>query len=145
MTDVQAGLGVSQAKRLERFVARRRALAARYNELLRGLPVVLPFQHADSCSAWHLYVIRLQLDRIARTRAEVFHEMRARGIGVNVHYIPVPRHPYYGRLGFDASRWPEAERYYAEAISIPLHARLTDTEQDEVVAALRGSVGIASP
>jgi dTDP-4-amino-4,6-dideoxygalactose transaminase len=99
----------------------------------------------DSCSAWHLYVIRLQLDRIPRTRAEVFREMRARGIGVNVHYIPVPRHPYYARLGFDASRWPEAERYYAEAISIPLHARLTDTEQDEVVAALRASVGIASP
>lgn len=136
MTDIQAALGLSQASRLDAFLARRRALAARYDTLLHDLPLTLPYQMPGGCSAWHLYVVRLQQDRVRRTRAEVFRDLRARGIGVNVHYIPVPRQPYYADLGFDAARWPEAERYYEEAISIPLHAGLTDAEQDRVVAAL---------
>lgn len=142
MTDIQAALGLSQATRLDEFLARRRALAARYDQLLRGLPLTLPFQDADGCSAWHLYVVRLQLDRLTKTRAEVFRDLRARGIGVNVHYIPVPQQPYYRKLGFDPAQWPEAERYYNEAISIPLHARLSDREQDQVVEALRESLGL---
>jgi UDP-4-amino-4,6-dideoxy-N-acetyl-beta-L-altrosamine transaminase len=135
MTDVQASLGISQLARIDEFLERRRALACRYDEALRGLPVVPPFRHPDAESAWHLYVIRLSDG--AKRRAKVFAGMRARGVGVNVHYIPVHTQPYYRRLGFSPGSWPESERYYREALTLPLHARLTDAEQDQVVSALR--------
>jgi len=143
MTDLQAALGASQMRRLEAFVARRRELAARYDRLLAGLPVVRPWQHADGASAWHLYVIRLERDRIVRTHRDVFDALRAAGIGVNVHYIPVYTQPSYAGMTFRCGPWPEAERYYAEAMTLPLHAGLTDAQQDEVVSALRRA--IASP
>ncbi len=126
--------------RLDAFVQRRRAIAARYDEQLLGMPVTRPFQQPDSCSAWHLYVVRLDIASIGKTRREVFDAMRAQGIGVNVHYIPVHRQPYFERQGFRAGSWPEAERYYAEAISLPIFAALSEAQQDEVVAALRTSV-----
>jgi UDP-4-amino-4,6-dideoxy-N-acetyl-beta-L-altrosamine transaminase len=139
LTDLQAALGVSQMRRLGEFVARRRVLAARYDALLADLPVVTPWQHPDGASACHLYVIRLKLDAIARTHREVFETMRGEGIGVNVHYIPVYRQPYYARLGAYAP-CPEAERYYAEAISLPMFPALTEAGQDAVVRALRLAV-----
>jgi UDP-4-amino-4,6-dideoxy-N-acetyl-beta-L-altrosamine transaminase len=141
MTDVQAALGLSQMGRLEELLARRHALAARYDALLAELPVVLPWQHPDGYSGLHLYVIRLKLGEIRKTHREVFQAMRDAGIGVNLHYIPVPRQPYYERMGFKGSDFPEAERYYAEAISLPMYPALSDQQQDTVVAALRKACG----
>jgi dTDP-4-amino-4,6-dideoxygalactose transaminase len=141
MTDVQAALGLSQMSRLEELLARRHARAARYDALLAELPVVLPWQHPDGYSGLHLYVIRLKLGEIRKTHREVFQAMRDAGIGVNLHYIPVPRQPYYERMGFKGSDFPEAERYYAEAISLPMYPALSDQQQDTVVAALRKACG----
>ncbi|QPF93885.1 UDP-4-amino-4,6-dideoxy-N-acetyl-beta-L-altrosamine transaminase [Bradyrhizobium commune] len=136
MTDIQAALGASQLGRLDAFVARRRELAARYDALLAKLPVTCPWQHPDTNSAWHLYVIRLQRNEIKLTRRQVFEALRAAGIGVNVHYIPVHTQPYYQRLGFSTGMFPEAESYYQDAITLPLFSKMTDAEQDTVVAAL---------
>jgi UDP-4-amino-4,6-dideoxy-N-acetyl-beta-L-altrosamine transaminase len=140
MTDLQAVLGVSQMTRLDDYVARRHELAARYNELLANLPLTLPWQHPDSYSGLHLYVIRLQLERIGSTHREVFQSLREKGIGVNLHYIPVPTQPYYQQMGFGLRDVPEAERYYAEAISLPIFPTMDETQQDQVIAALRSSL-----
>ncbi|MFP5268884.1 UDP-4-amino-4,6-dideoxy-N-acetyl-beta-L-altrosamine transaminase [Coleofasciculus sp.] len=137
MTDIQAALGVSQLHRLDEFVERRRFLANRYNQLLQDLPIVLPWQHPDTNSSWHLYVIRLKLDKISKTHRQVFEELRLAGIGVNLHYIPVHTQPYYQKLCFRVGDFPKAEQYYQEAISIPLYAGLTKENQDTVVASLR--------
>jgi UDP-4-amino-4,6-dideoxy-N-acetyl-beta-L-altrosamine transaminase len=136
MTELQAALGVSQMTRLDAFVARRHEIAARYDELLADLPVTTPWQHPDSHSGLHLYVIRLQLDRIKRSHREVFESLRAQGIGVNLHYIPVHTQPHYQQMGFKAGDFPQAESYYAEAISLPMYPGLTAAQQDEVVRAL---------
>lgn len=139
MTDVHAALGASQMMRLDRFMARRREIAARYDELLRNLPVVTPWQHPDVASAWHLYVIRLRLGAISPTHREVFEALRAAGVWVQLHHIPVYRHAYYARRGHNAAEYPEAERYYAEAMTLPIFPGLTDVQQDEVVSALRSA------
>lgn len=131
MTDLQAALGRSQLARLDGFLARRRELARRYDRLLAVLPLARP--PLDEESSWHLYAVRL---RDAARRRPVFEALRAAGIGVNVHYIPVHLQPDYRRLGFGPGDYPVAEAYYAGALSLPLHARLTDTEQDYIVAAL---------
>jgi UDP-4-amino-4,6-dideoxy-N-acetyl-beta-L-altrosamine transaminase len=137
MTDLQAALGISQLERLEQYVTRRRELARRYNELLDGVPLTTPWQHPDNCSAWHLYVIRLQLDKIAATHRRVFERLREQNIGVNLHYIPVYRQPYYRGMGLQLRCCPAAEAYYNEAISLPIYAALSDAQQDEVVKALK--------
>jgi len=134
MTDIQAALGYSQLQRLDMYVARRRALAERYDRLLADLPVVRQAAHSDSETAAHLYVVRVTPPR---KRGGVFVHMRSEGIGVNVHYIPVHLQPYYRALGYRPGDFPEAERYYEEALSLPLHPRLTESEQDRVVLALR--------
>lgn len=139
MTDVQAALGLSQLQRLEAFMARRRAIASRYERLLRDMLVVTPWQHPDGTSAWHLYVVRLQLSAMRRTHREVFEFMRAADVRVQLHHIPIYRHPYFARRGHDAADYPEAERYYAEAVTLPIFPGLTDAQQDEVVAALRSA------
>lgn len=136
MTDIQAALGSSQLARLDAFVERRRLLAARYDRLLAKLPVTCPWQHPDTNSAWHLYVIRLRRNEIKLSRRQVFEALRAAGIGVNVHYIPVHTQPYYQHLGFRLGMFPEAESYYQDAITLPLFSKMTDAEQDTVVAAL---------
>ncbi|MFK4533999.1 UDP-4-amino-4,6-dideoxy-N-acetyl-beta-L-altrosamine transaminase [Bradyrhizobium ottawaense] len=136
MTDIQAALGASQLDRLDAFLARRRELAARYDALLSKLPVTRPWQHPDTNSAWHLYVIRLRRNEIRLSRRQVFDALRAAGIGVNVHYIPVHTQPYYQRLGFRFGMFPEAESYYQDAITLPLFSKMTNDEQDTVVAAL---------
>lgn len=137
MTELQAALGVSQMKRLDNYVSRRHALAGRYDEQLADLSVTLPWQHPDSYSGLHLYVIRLNLEQIDRTHGQVFEALRELGIGVNLHYIPVPAQPYYERMGFKPGDFPEAERYYAEAISLPLYPMMTTSQQDQVITALR--------
>ena len=136
MTDIQAALGTSQMKRLDEFIQRRHFLADRYNELFDGLPLTLPWQHPDTYSAYHLYVIKLNLKKIKKTHRQVFEALRAENIGVNLHYIPVHLQPYYQRLGFRKGDFPEAERYYSEAISLPLFVGLTEEEQDYIAAKL---------
>lgn len=142
MTDLQAALGVSQMVRLEEYVTRRHQLARRYDELLASLPVTTPWQHPDSYSGLHLYVIRLQLDKISRSHREVFDSLREQGIGVNLHYIPVYTQPYYERMGFDVGDYLQAESYYREAISLPMFQMLTDQQQDNVVSALKSSLSL---
>ncbi len=136
MTDMQAALGISQMRRLDEFVAKRHAIARRYDELLANLPVVIPWQNQDNYSGMHLYVIRLKLAEIGKTHREVFKALRAAGIGVNLHYIPVYHQPYYEKLGFGTGYCPEAEKYYAEAVSLPMYPALTEAQQDCAVAVL---------
>lgn len=137
MTDMQAALGVSQMKRLNEYVAKRHELAERYNQLLKELPITLPWQHEDSYSGLHLYVIRLQLDKITKTHLEVFNGMREAGILVNIHYIPVHLQPYYQEMGFEKGQFPEAEQYYKEAISLPMFPTMTEEQQNQVVSTLK--------
>lgn len=137
MTELQAALGVSQMQRLDEFVARRHELAMRYDELLSDLPVKTPIYPAGSYSGLHLYVIRLQLDKIRKTHRRVFESMREQGIGVNLHYIPVHTQPYYLRMGFKQGDFPEAENYYAEALSLPMYQGLSEAQLVKVVDTLR--------
>jgi UDP-4-amino-4,6-dideoxy-N-acetyl-beta-L-altrosamine transaminase len=140
ITDIQAALGLSQMGRLDRFVARRRAIAARYAELLADLPVTVPFQAQYGASAWHLYPVWIEPGAdgdVAARRQAVFASMREQGIGVNVLYFPVPLQPYYRKLGFVPGQFPNAERYAAGTLALPMYFSLGDAEQDQVVAALR--------
>ncbi|AFY35686.1 UDP-4-amino-4,6-dideoxy-N-acetyl-beta-L-altrosamine transaminase [Calothrix sp. PCC 7507] len=137
MTDIQAALGASQMQRLNEFVEHRWFLANRYNQLLQDLPLILPWQHPDSESSWHLYVIRLKLDKINKTHRQIFEELRDAGIGVNLHYIPVHTQPYYQQLNFKWGDFPQVEKYYQEAISLPLYYSLTQENQERVVKTLQ--------
>lgn len=136
LTDIAAALGLSQLSALPSFIARRRQIAAAYDEALSPLPVTIPWQHPAAQSSWHLYVVRLEPRRTPHTHREVFASLRAAGIGVNLHYIPVYLQPYYRALGFAPGLCPAAEAYYGEAISLPMFAGLTDAQQAEVVAAM---------
>jgi UDP-4-amino-4,6-dideoxy-N-acetyl-beta-L-altrosamine transaminase len=136
LTELQAALGISQAARLDQYVAQRHVLAERYNALLADLPLLTPYQHPDGYSGLHLYVVRLQLDKIRLSHRDVFKAMRAAGIAVNLHYIPVHTQPYYKNMGFSKGSFPEAEQYYAEAISLPMYPLLTAEQQQTVVNAL---------
>jgi UDP-4-amino-4,6-dideoxy-N-acetyl-beta-L-altrosamine transaminase len=142
MTDIHAALGLSQMQRLDEFVTKRHAIAKRYDQQLSDLPVVTPWQHPDGFSSYHLYVIRLKLDAINKTHRQVYEALRAAGILVNLHYIPVYRQPYYEKMGFNEGCCPEAERYYMEAISIPMYYGLIDVQQDRVMGELRNAIGI---
>ncbi|MCC5464040.1 UDP-4-amino-4,6-dideoxy-N-acetyl-beta-L-altrosamine transaminase [Pelosinus baikalensis] len=137
MTDIQAALGLSQMDRLDEFVARRQAIAKKYNEELQGLPLILPWQHPDTYSAYHLYVICLEEDKITKTHKQVFEELRQAGIGVNLHYIPVHTQPYYRHLGFEWGDFPVSEYYYSTAISIPMYSAMTEEEQDKVIHTIK--------
>jgi UDP-4-amino-4,6-dideoxy-N-acetyl-beta-L-altrosamine transaminase len=132
MTELQAALGISQVTRLEEYVARRNELADRYDVLLSDLPLKRPGRLERAHSAFHLYVVRVDPDR----RRAVFDHMRASGIGVNVHYIPVHTQPYWQNFGFTPEQFPNSLDYYAGAISIPLYPAMSEADQDEVVARL---------
>jgi UDP-4-amino-4,6-dideoxy-N-acetyl-beta-L-altrosamine transaminase len=137
MTELQAALGKSQLERLDDYVARRHELAHRYDKRLSNLPVTIPWQHPDSYSGLHLYVIRLKLDQINKTHKQVFDALREEGVGVNLHYIPVHTQPYYAKMGFQADDFPEAKKYYAEAISLPMFQTLSNAQQDQVMDVLQ--------
>lgn len=136
MTELQAALGISQMARLDHYIARRHQLAERYNQLLASLPVIIPWQHPDSYSGLHLYVIRLQLQNIKKTHRQVFESLRDQGVGVNLHYIPIHTQPFYAKMGFKPCDFPMSQNYYHEAISIPMFQTMTNDQQDQVVAAL---------
>lgn len=136
MTEMQAALGLSQLSRLEAFVARRNQLAERYDRLLADLPLDLPGRDSGTLSSFHLYIVRLRHGGAARRRV-VFDALRAAGIGVNVHYIPVHLQPYWRAQGFGPGDFPVAEAYYDRAISIPLYSGLSEADQDRVIAEFR--------
>lgn len=138
MTDLQAALGVSQMKRIDDFLQKRRLLVRRYREQLRFLPLDLPGEFADSESAWHLFVVRLRPEETGKDRRGVFEALRAKDIGVNVHYIPVPMQPYYRALGFRAEDYPAALTHYERALSLPLHPGITREQQDYIITTLGG-------
>lgn len=140
MTDIQAALGVSQMQHLDSWVLRRHQIKAIYDERLANLPLRLPWQHPDTWSALHLYPVRLELKRISRSHREVFDQLRANGVGVNLHYIPVHLQPYYQSLGFSRGDFPAAERYYAEAISIPMYPGLETHQLDHVSEVLKDAL-----
>ena len=137
MTELQAALGLSQLGRLDAMQARREALADRYDTLLAKLPLILPARQADRRSAWHLYAVEIDPARSPVNRDAAFAALRAAGIGVNVHYIPIHTQPYYRRLGFSVGDFPAAERYAARTLSLPLFPTLTEAQQDHVVEVLR--------
>jgi UDP-4-amino-4,6-dideoxy-N-acetyl-beta-L-altrosamine transaminase len=136
ITDLQAALGESQLRKLPAFVSRRRELAARYDEQLVGLPLTLPWQHPDTRSSWHLYVVKTR----AEHRLAVYHGLRAAGILTQIHYIPVHTQPFYQRLGFRPQDFPVAKAYYDETLSLPLFYSMTDEEQACVVQVLSDSL-----
>lgn len=128
ITDFQCALGLSQLKKIDRFIARRKELARRYNEAFLGLEKIrIPYQNIDCHNSWHLYVICIE------RRKELFDVLRAAGIGVNVHYIPVYRHPYYQEHGYQNVYCPNAEHLYQRAISLPMYPGLTDEQQNYVI------------
>ena len=136
MTDIHAALGLSQLKRLDEFVTKRQNIAKRYDQLLMDLPVITPWQHKDSYSSYHLYLIQLEFkDKNAQHR--VFDALRKDGVLVNLHYIPVYLQPYYEQLGFKEGHCPEAEKYYKCVITIPIYPRLLGEEQDQVVESIK--------
>ncbi len=141
MTDMQAALGSSQMVRLDAFVGTRNAIAQRYGTMLRGMPLRLPVIDRGNISAWHLYVVRLKRDKTSVTHRQLFDHLRERGIGVNVHYMPVHLQPYYRSLGFVQGQFPEAEAHGAEAVTLPLYPKLTHAEQGAVVDALGELLG----
>ena len=136
MTDIQAALGASQMTRLDHFAARRQQIADLYDQALTGLPLRALKRDPQAISGWHLYMIRLDLKAIHKTRREVFESLRTQGIGVNVHYIPVHLQPDFARLGFTSGMFPEAERYYEECITLPMFPAMKDQDVERVRNAL---------
>ncbi len=137
MTELQAALGISQMRRLDKFVAKRHILKERYDSLLSDLPIILPYQDKNNYSSLHLYPIQIELNKASNNRSEIFIALRESGLGVNVHYIPIHTQPYYLRFGFSEGDFPNSETYYNRAISIPLFHSMTFEQQDEVCKALK--------
>jgi UDP-4-amino-4,6-dideoxy-N-acetyl-beta-L-altrosamine transaminase len=138
MTDIQAALGLSQLRKLDKFIGIRRDIAKTYTEAFAGVPgLIVPCQHPQAESSWHLYVLRFQPEYFRASRREIFEALRAENIGVNVHYIPVYRQPYYRSLGYASSDCPNAERYYETAVTLPLFAKMTAGDVQDVVGSVR--------
>lgn len=133
MTDMQGALGLSQLKKLDEFIAERHHIADVYNNLFKDMNIITPCQDEKNYSAFHLYVVRMGVDQKNITHKEMFIRLRDHGIGVNLHYIPIYRQPYYSKMGYRPSDYPEAEKYYSEAISLPIYPGLTASQQREVV------------
>lgn len=138
ITDIQAALGVSQMKKLESFLEKRKSYAALYDGLLKDIKgVTIPYQAQYSSSAWHLYIIKLNTDSLALGRREIFEKLRKRNIGVNVHYIPVYYHPYYRKIGYEKGLCPVAEALYEEIITLPLYPTMETADIHYIVDNLR--------
>lgn len=138
VTDIQCALGISQLQKLEGWLERRRAIAEKYSQAFAKIPeIAIPVQRPHCDSAWHLYVIRLNLERLRATRLQVFQALRAENIGVNVHYIPVPWHPYYQQLGYTRGHWPVAESAYERVLTLPLFPGMRDSDAEDVIHAVQ--------
>ena len=137
MTELQAALGYSQMDRLDEFVARRRQLVARYDALLKDLPVITPHVLDGANPSWHLYMVWADFSKLSIDKVQLFAEMKKRGIVLNLHYIPVHTQPYYQALGFKQGDFPVSEKYYEGIFTLPLYYSFTEKQQDEVVAALK--------
>ena len=137
MNDLQAALGITQMKRLDKFIAIRHSLKKRYDELLKDLPLITPVQSSDSYSSLHLYPIQLKLEQISKSHNEIFDELRQSGVGVNLHYIPIHMQPYFENMGFKKGDFPIAEDYYTRVISVPIYQNLIFETQDKVVSILK--------
>ena len=136
MTDLQAALGVSQMTELDRFVTRRHELVAKYDRSFDDLPLIKPWQHPDSYSAFHLYPIQVA-NEAQISRLTLFNALRSAGVMVNVHYIPIHLQPHYSRMGFKMGDFPNAEAYYNRTISLPLYASLTEPDQKYVISKVK--------
>lgn len=141
MTDIQAALGLSQMKRLNEFVEARHKIADHYNQKLKEDWMITPWQHPDTYSALHLYVIRIKEGNDKVAHLQMFEKLRSAGILVNLHYIPIYRQPYYQNLGFKINDYPNAEAYYKEAISIPMYSSLTTEQQDFIIERINRPMG----
>jgi len=137
MNELQAALGSSQLNRVEEFISNRKKIKERYDSLLTDLPIVKPYQNQNCYSSFHLYPIQIDLNFVAKSRKNIFDTLRSRGIGVNVHYIPIHIQPYYSRLGFKTGDFPNAEAFYKKAISIPIFQSMTLVQQDEVISSIK--------
>ena len=137
MTDISAALGISQMERLDSYIKKIHIIANKYNKALDGLPLKLPFQHKDTYSSYHLYVIRLELEKISKSHVEIHDEFIKAGINVNLHYVPVYRQPFYENIGFKEGYCPESEKYHRSALSIPIYPTLDDSDQNWVIDTLK--------
>lgn len=137
MTDIQAALGYSQMQRIDEFVTKRRYLVNRYNDLLKDLPLILPYQIDEANSSWHLYVVKIDFNKVNKAKIDIFKEMKNKGVCLNLHYIPVHTQPYYQRLGFKQGDFPNSEVYYKDVFTLPLYYDLSDEEQDYIVQCLK--------
>ena len=140
MTELQAALGLSQLNRVDEFVQTRHTIAAYYDQQLKALPVKTPWQHQDAYSSFHLYPIQVEPSTCGKTQKEVYQALTQAGIKVNLHYIPVYRHPYYERMGFKPGYCPHAEHYFKSCISIPVYASMSDEQQNRVVDEIRSAL-----
>lgn len=138
MTDIQAALGISQLKKIDRFLSRRREIVETYNKAFAGIDeIITPYQMNEAQSAWHLYVLQLKLERLKATRKEIYIALQQKDMGVNVHYIPVYYHPYYKQLGYNKGLCPNAERLYERIITIPLYPKMSDEDVEYVIDAVK--------
>ena len=137
ITDFQCTLGISQLKKIDKFIMRRKEIVRRYNEAFKNIEeIITPYEKPEVESAWHIYVIRLKLDKLKATRKEIFEALRAENIGVHVHYIPVYYHPYYQKLDYQKGLCPKAEKYYEEAITLPLFPKMSRKDVEDVINAV---------
>jgi perosamine synthetase len=141
MTDIQAALGKSQLKKIDKFIELRRKYIAMYNEAFKDInEIITPFQHKDGQSSWHLYIIRLKLDQLTASRSEIFEALQQQNIGVNVHYIPVHFQPYYQQLGYKKGICPNAEKLYEEMITLPLFPAMSEEDVHDVIKAVKRTI-----
>jgi UDP-4-amino-4,6-dideoxy-N-acetyl-beta-L-altrosamine transaminase len=136
LTDIAAALGLSQLQRIDSFIQQRNSIAAHYNEAFASTLVAAPHIASNSVSAFHLYIARCDFENLKVTRVQLFQKMKDMGVLLNLHYIPIYRQPYFAKMGFDRKAFPHAERYYAQAFSIPMYADLTETDQNTVISSL---------
>jgi len=140
MSDIHAALGISQMNSLDKFISKRNELSQIYTKELKGLPLTIQRVRKEDLSAWHIFVIHLKLKELKLSRLEIYNSLRNKGIGVNVHYIPVHMQPFYKNLGFNKGDFPNSENYYDGAITIPMFTKLKKKEIKFVIQALKESI-----
>jgi dTDP-4-amino-4,6-dideoxygalactose transaminase len=137
MNDIQAALGLSQMKRLDQYIKRRHEIAKYYDNALKNLPLVTPWQSSNNYSSYHLYTILIEENLAQKTQRQVYDELKKNDIGINLHYIPVHRQPYYENLGFKKNDFPQAENFHRKVLSIPMYASLQDEQQKYVIEIIK--------